>query len=116
MYNYKIAENRVEGYVACRAILKWQARDFLRGISYDWCELGDVIYYYYDKRKAVFEYDTHNAHVILISSTQDWKKLDLGITITAPQIRKYTRKSCNNPNKAIGRIKVLTLIRPIGLF
>ncbi|MCI5561135.1 MAG: hypothetical protein SPJ29_03390 [Phocaeicola sp.] len=78
--------------------------------------MGGGIYYYYDKGKAVFEYDTHNAHIILISSTQDWKKLDLGITITLPKYGKYTRKSCNNPNKAIGRIKVLTLIRPIGLF
>lgn len=82
LYNYEIVENVYEGYVACRATLQWQARDILKGVSYDWCELGGIITFYYNKGKAFFEYDSRNEQVIRVSSRKDWEKLDAGLALS----------------------------------
>lgn len=86
IYDYEIVENTMEGYIACHATLRWMARDFWSGVSYDWCELQGTLYLYpkmrsIDSNKARFTISRKNDHVGKISSSSDWARVKNGLTI-----------------------------------
>lgn len=86
LYDYEIIENNREGYVACRATLRWMARDFWSGVGYDWCQLDGVLYFYpklrsVDRMRAEFKIDRRNEHVTKIADTADWNRVKNGLTI-----------------------------------
>lgn len=85
LYDYEIVENLHQEYIACRAILKWQARDISKGVPYGWCELKGTIYFFPNHKgamKAQFNYDERNSHVIAVSKQKHWNKLGEGLIIT----------------------------------
>lgn len=86
LYDYDLEENQREGYVACYAVLRWMARDFWSGVSYDWCDVRGVLYFYprqrsVDKQKARFVVSDHNQHVVDVSSKAEWNRVKGGLII-----------------------------------
>lgn len=86
LYDYEIIENSREGYVACRTTLRWMARDFWSGVSYDWCQLDGMLYFYprqrsVDRIQASFKILQRNEQVGKISATADWNRVKNGLTI-----------------------------------
>lgn len=85
LYDHEIIENQHQNYIACRAILKWQARDIPKNVPYGWCELKGTIYLFPNHKgavKAQFNYDGRNPHVIAVSKQKHWNKLSEGLVIT----------------------------------
>lgn len=85
LYDSKLVENYDQGYVSCKAVLRWQARDIGRLVPYGWCELRGTIYLFPDhngKMMAEFSYEESNQHVIDVSSPHHWDKISNGLIIT----------------------------------
>lgn len=85
-YEYEVVENTYDGYISCRATLRWMARDWWSGVPYDWCELQGTLYFYpkvrsIDVNKAAFTIDYKNDQVTKVSSTSSWAKVKDGIVI-----------------------------------
>lgn len=84
--------NKKEGYVKCQVRLMWQARDFWRGIGYDWCEVKATAYYYpalrdVEKPKVVLKCQEINKHVRAVASEAKIQQLSEPITIEIDEIK-----------------------------
>lgn len=93
LYDQGLGESREDGFVACRVKLLWQARDWWRGVPYDWCEVSGIVRYYPPKRSidvptGLFTAERVNKHVEAVSDSITIRKiLDKDIKIVLDEIR-----------------------------
>lgn len=79
IYGSEIIEDQSYGYVLTKVTLRWQARDLMKGVPYDWCELRGDMYYYPQTRRVEFRYTGRNEHVVAVSKDSHWRRLDTGL-------------------------------------
>ncbi|WP_373802664.1 hypothetical protein [Bacteroides heparinolyticus] len=77
-----------EKVIKVRTTLRWQAREFLSDVPYGMCKVSGILYLYLpiranDNVKAIFVYDNRNNHVIRVSTSQHWQRIDAeGLSVT----------------------------------
>lgn len=84
--------NKKEGYVKCQVRLMWQARDFWRGVGYDWCEVKATAYYYpalrdIEKPKVVLKCHEINKHVRAVASEGKIQQLSEPILVEIDEVK-----------------------------